>query len=676
MTRIGQWAIGLIGCFMASCLGLLAQGRPLHQPIGNDVWQVAEQPSAGITDAVVLEDVVRLYDDRIERFQRVRIFSRRGQEAFGVLPLGQNVLHLEGRVIEADGTETAIDPETDVAELLVYRFADTEQKYSFLTPPGLTNDCVLEVTWHEAAEKGLPKDSFMRPFAVPGPFFIKEKRFEFSTKTIMRLSSTLFSDQIVDIVTRFYWDKIPPPAKFKQSVHDGFTVLTYSDVPAMKDHPFGSMRRDDGMAVVQVFRTFPFEAKSVGGFWDSFGTAWVSVWFDFYQKKSKSYARFVRGVAERLPDRGPAGAKIALAAFHQRIQRADLMSPTQMAGMLTRDLEPIPFNDDLVLRAFQRGYAFSHNIGIAFFWFMRDLGFEPLLIFGPPNTEAHFDEREFNPFALDLPHPVFGIREAPDSERMLLLSPSDPGLSAGMVPAHLHGRRLLTIDPFKDWKHRFIALPHRPWQDHQQLYRLVMSLGEEGHWQMLLRQRFTGYFDAELRETLLPLAALSQTDVMADTWQKRLPHWRLDDTKVLNMTSDDEVEVRLRAVSRLPLQPDWAVVDPFPGVPPLLTVPDIWPSERRQPVVLSSNMGQVAQAEIRLPKGWQLRGNPSWQRENTFGTVSFKAWQKDERVLVERRVVVSTCEADADAEPALRNFLTWMTMADAQTVALDRGGQP
>ena len=623
-------------------------------------WDIGEDPARNIFDAVVLEDITRFGNTQIERVRRVRILSENGKAAADLVDFAGKVTRLKGRVVDISGQVTRFEQKEDFVEVLAFRSRRTKQKSKYLLPPGLTSDCVVEVSWRQQAEGGLPKDSYGESYLVQEPYHCIKKEFQIEYGA---------NKSPGYLVTRYVWTNILPPAKFEERKEkNGETVVTYREVPPVMDFPYGNRHLDRNTAYFLAYLTFPDYSSEHDSFWKEFSRSFAKQILDVQFGRSKDYKDWLKELKNGLPE-DPLMAAIAVhKALAGRVSSTELMPPEKKVDLDDKDLSPG--------KSFDLGYASPHERGQLFYKTLSDLKipfkvYFPTSVYGPK-----FDSKALNPFDLYLNAPLIALDRG--NSQMVLFSPQWPEYPPGFIPPHLQGGPALVVDPDNRWQCNFANSPRFGPEAHKVIRQYQLKITPDGTIDLEVSEEVSGVFEASLREDYLPIPQDERDEKLQRVWQNRISTWQIESAVVSN-AEDFEKKIGLRVQAKETLELDrlsWIALQPFPGSTQPLSSPEIWPDNRTQPILLPHCSTYIDLATISLPQGWVLRGDSSWQKENDVGLVRYVAVQKDNAITVRRDIVLKQDLMPADKERDLKYFLAWMEEASRQNIGITKGDGP
>jgi hypothetical protein len=116
-------------------------------------------------------------------------------------------------------------------------------------------------------------------------------------------------------------------------------------------------------------------------------------------------------------------------------------------------------------------------------------------------------------------------------------------------------------------------------------------------------------------------------------------------------------------------------INPFPGMPSAISIPDNLPQTRSVPICLGYARTHRASARISLPEGFQLVPTPVMDQKNYFGRVRWSVKvdpDKSGEAILNYEMVLSESNTNELYYPALLQFLGWVQDAQSRPVILER----
>lgn len=121
-------------------------------PIPAEDWAVKEEPARGIQGAVVLEKRLRFDKMGLVYYYRLRILSEAGKRLANFRPPAR-AHGFEGRTVQRDGRELTFQDDKDFTTTTLSTWSGFERQETVVFPPGLTSDCILELTFRSSGNR-------------------------------------------------------------------------------------------------------------------------------------------------------------------------------------------------------------------------------------------------------------------------------------------------------------------------------------------------------------------------------------------------------------------------------------------------------------------------------------------------------------------------------------------
>lgn len=635
-----------------------------ERAVADSEWDIKEDAEKGIYDAVILEQTTYITTTAIKHYRRIRVLSERGAASAELTDISNRSRGIEGRVIDADGSVTPFRESTDLIETLGYRLGRDKEKTKILVPPGLTRDCIVEMSWREPAEDGLPLRTYSKRYVIPDDFYCLKKTIVL-TNTVMKRQTGYFP-------TRFMWTQIAAPAEFEQSEKGGDKIFTYRNVPALRREPFGNAYMDPAMAYVLTYKTFPDYGRDPQVFWSDFGKGWVRSTYGVSYATPGQFDQWLKGLQQELKGQPIEDALMVYAGFLEKYRTEDFLTPAERAAVKEKvEIE----NNRLLLSTVEKaGYTPSYYLSQILYKVFEDLGLEPYVVFAGSVTGAPFRMEEMNPFVLDIHHPLVALKLGED--QWLAFSPSDPHYPPGVVPSIYRGQNVVGFGKVTKWKPVSVALPRLNWESHLALRSYTMSIASSGEAHFDAQERARGRMAASLRGRYFNLPQDERDQYLRSRWQRRARNWLIEDARVEGADSFGEsIVCKVSGALTFDLEGDeWLAFNPFPGDRLIIDLDYEWEPDRLQPVILPSAGAQVDETRCVLPDGWSLMGDPSWEKRNGIGLVRFKATQEGNELVVKREIIFENSFLAPAGQPHLMLMSAWIDEAMSQTLAIGLKG--
>ncbi len=644
------------------------EAYPLMATIDPKLWDIPTAIRNQAQDALILKHATRVTDDKIHHYLLIHVLTNGARSELQSIDLGDHLIYLKGRVIDRTGKETPVDRDRDVTRVLNFQTRDQKNHSVIVVPSGLTPDSLLELSWSEKAEHGLPLDTTIKVWPVQEPVYCMEKTFEIDASTLYNFAGAHVSDEVLDLATRLVWTPVAAPIEFNLSESSGFTLLSYKNIPALTEAPFSDAAADSGLARIFMFRTTRFQGVTLKQFWHDFSQVLLRGLYGETFYKDGAYGTWVWRT-RRLTNKLNAEEAVAVfQEFRKQINRSDRLDDLQRKGLrvLERDLLG---SSDLLNQVFLKRYADPYSMGLIFYRVMVDCGFHPVLMFAP-QAGMPFSPESLNPFAIDFLHPIIGIR---DGGAWYTFAPAATECDSGYIPDRYRRNQLLIVDPLNNFATSFMTLDRPSWKLNRLFQAYSLQVNTNGAVKFNLAETRQGSYSAELRDAMESLSDAARTDLLTSAWQQALSDYAIGPTAIEGL-DDFIAKVKVSVSGTCPPQLGKGrllAIDPFPGMQPIIPLPSAWPENpRTEKIVLPENRGQASRCTLTLPAGWKVQGKVDWAEANAIGKVSYKLSKDGERYLVECQMIVEKSEFEASDEPLLRQYAEWVQRAMDQRIAV------
>jgi hypothetical protein len=190
-----------------------------------------------------------------------------------------------------------------------------------------------------------------------------------------------------------------------------------------------------------------------------------------------------------------------------------------------------------------------------------------------------------------------------------------------------------------------------------------------------LSTEFAGYPEYVERSRYLTLDPTEQAKALKEHYERSMKNLQVSSAEVFNSAS---AQMGLSWSLKGSLEREGGrkrAVDPFPGMPWPLWVPDRLEETRAIPIVLPFPMIQEAVSTFKIPKGYRIPALEEVSHENGFGKV---VWTPSVDAATSTVKVTFRTEVLANSAPpsewqAFRTFLQWVEAGCRRQVILSRG---
>lgn len=621
-----------------------------------EVWAIKEDPAKGLKGALVLEDRISFKGNCIEYRYRVRIFAESGQSAAEFNQFPNLAEGFDGRTVYPDGKIVKFSKRTDFASKSITA-GDLREKRTVVIAPGVTNDCVVELLWREpAAEMGkwspLPErfgNSFFTQLANPFP-----------TKE--------FTIEVVNNC-QFFYTYFPTRTLRPETTTNGrMKIFTFRDIPAKEPIPFGFDQARDFPAFTMFYVPEELKISAIEGgknFWSNAANYYFKRNLKTEVKKGRDYRNLFEELCKDVVGSATEQAAEIKIRMDAKIRNLSDLTIAEK-GNLKRE-EKGEINSHLLDETAQRGSTDGYGMVVLYLHLLQDKGLQPQLAL-VANKRSHL--LRFNcPNILQFDSYLMGLPD--DKGDMFWIEPARRFSIPGIVHPNYQDTQAIQINP-KDWAASLITIPAQPISINERKYSVEVIPGDSAD-RFTLKASFKGYpeyverarySDFEQREQNNRLkeyleewhksGTIAKTEVKGTQDSKQLVSWSAEG-------SIEREEARQREVQ------------PFPGIPTALYIPDEWPEARRDLIHIPFHVTQENTSIIHIPEGWTWNGAEPYRYENHFGLVFWNAEkQGNNTIKVVLRIEVDNHLTPASSYTALKTYLGWIKEASNRVVILQK----
>jgi len=381
MTR---FLLALLCCCAFRAAG--AEPAPLWPPIPPEVWALKDATLPGGMGAINVSRRLQAINSHVAHQYRIRICSERGKGAAEFSTFPTSTSNLRGRVVYPDGKEVAFQSDRDFHTKIVSTTAKGENQRKLLVPPGLTDDCVVDLRWEEP-----------RYWELWSRYGKGDEVFDLATPyPIQTLSVELGA------MNYFSYSLMSTPQDRTKTVVGDLVVHTMKNVPAMEPVSF-SIRSDLDVPRLKLFvlntRLGDAARKGSGPFWDEV----VLLYKEFFTKgvtAGKPYQTLSAALRKDLPPGPQASAAELMLRLRERIRNLDQLTLQEQAARTRKAVDKRLDTRDLDAAA-ERGDTTSMGMLLLGFRMLQDAGLRPRLTIVTNRDKATFNLQLKDPSLLD-----------------------------------------------------------------------------------------------------------------------------------------------------------------------------------------------------------------------------------------------------------------------------------
>lgn len=623
------------------------------------VWDIKEDPAKGLLGAQVLEDHIWFRGGYVEHLYRVRIFGESGRSGMEIAEFPSGVTDVEGRTVYPDGRILTYNSKKDFATK-VLASGDNREKRTVLIPPGVTNDCVVELSWKEVAhEHGkfspLPSSHgyYSSSMVLANRFPTRELTVEFAPGFKYAYAPTATRTQMPEVTSR-----------------NGYRILTYRDIPGMEPVPYAlDVTRDfPRLRLYWIPEILGVPARDSGSaFWKAATEHYFQPWYQGDVKKDRSYKALFEELWNGLSGSDIEQATELIARLNARIRNTSY--PT-FAESDKKEFGTANIDSQDLGAAARRGFTDEEGMLILYLNLLMDHGLKPKI--------ARVADRDFNLFSFETPD-AFQFRSAlvgfdiPGGKGTWWVEPGRRFMPPGIVHPDYQGTPALLLNT-ANWTATSSQISAQGPATNTQRFQ-VEVVGEEEEDRFNIQATFQGYPDYRERMSFLGLDQGGRTKELKERLEGSWKRVNITSSEILGV-EDGRKGIAWKASGKMEQEEGRIrVLHPFPCLPWALQIPDAWPTTREVGILIPYLRTHEAVSTIHLPAGWHWGGSDPYEHRNRFGSVSWTAEsQADGTVRVSLKVQATGFYEQASAYEGFKTFLAWVQEASGRTLALTRKG--
>lgn len=619
-------------------------------PIPAEAWAVKDAATEG-KGVVVLETRLKITVRYIEVFQRIRVTSAAGREALWLPAFGAADENITGRTVQPDGKETPFTKKDFLSRKQLRNGGERER--TVLVPPGVTQDCIVELQWRRGKNLG------------------SGGNFSWGDQLLWTLSGDFpVRTATVELSKNLGWNSGLFPGRAARSGRSEDTTtrsFALLDIPASEDPPYSTVasRHSTVLVLFPMFEDLAFEVKQgPEAFWNAAGAKLYKHLFDTELRKGSAYKELSLALRRDLPAGASAQAAELLKRLNARIR--NLEEPTfAEQGLKPREAPSFLELGDMA----KAGAATGFGMTTLYMSLLRDAGIPFKVALAADRDIWNFSPRMTN---LDQFNAVLVGVDAEGGTAWF--APGWRLAPPGILPAVFQGTQAMVYET-AGWTGHAQSLPVQAMAANRRSYDYQLELGEEGdHFRMDCS--VAGVQEEDERSRYFALDAAAQDKAYRERLEEERKGVQLEKASVLN-GADLSKPIAFHAEGRIEREEGRRrTVDPFPLTPMAHWVPEHLEESRQEPIVLPCAGIHSAHASFRIPEGWAFGGAPAYEQSNSFGTVSWKVAKETrtdgEYCVVDLRVETARAAAAASDYAAFKDFLGWIREASGRTLVLEK----
>jgi len=646
-------------CWMLPALISLPTQAAGWPPISPEVWALKEDPEKGIKDAIILEDRTVFHDTRLERILRIRVLTEAGRQAAHLEEFSQECFDFDGRTVYPDEKVVTYSKRQDFSRK-ESTVGNQSQAKTFLMPPGVTGNCVIELRWFEAVNYAWraplpPRMGYQATWRFGGPYF------------------TLL--ETIEISQYFPWAYAVIPGRnlrLERIQRSGMNIIHAKNIPAIEHSPYSLSASVDRPLFMAYWQPRPLWLKADEGpkaYWDALGEEIWKKEFDSQIEKGKHYSAFKDLISAKVQSKAPQAMALELLShLNQEILNTSRLTYAEAAQRTKDKFTP---NKNNLNGICELRTASGMGMVKLCYCLLQDMGLSPKLALVADRDDRLFKEKVLNPWQLS--DVLIAVEEL--GKEPLLIDPSMRFGPHGLILPDYQGVRGLLIDPKAKWSSQPFVVPTQEPSFNTRKYTYDLTLGESED-TFKVQAQFGGYPEFVERRKYCASEQVEQNRQLKEGLEKKLAGVSIGKTEVLNATSPKET-VAWKAEGAFERESSrQRYIEPFPAMPWPLYVPDMFPKDRSLAIVLPYLQIHTGRSSIKAPKGFRLRLANPMEEQNLFGRVSWSMAPaksgEDGAVEVTLEVSVDRMFAGPETYEEFKTYLGWISEACRRTVILEK----
>lgn len=627
-------------------------GRAGLPPIPAEVWAMKEDPAKGIVGAVVLEDRVSFRNTHVEYVFRVRILSEGGRSAAELPAFSEDCYGFEGRTVYPDGRQVVFNGRKDFQRKTLITVGAFESKQTKFIPPGVTGNCVVELHWKESADHDR-----MSPLPKRNPYFWE-----------LILSNPFFTEKaVIELPMNFPYAfrLLPTRSQVPVVTEKGIMrTFTFSNMPSQEELPFSLDSTRDRPRFLAYYQPDPLKYsanKGGDGYWKAAVDVFFRPYFSSELSTGKNFRALSQELSQGLPTEPFALAHELMLRLDARIRNLSRLTHAEKA----QRKEGERIDSQNLEQAAKLGETTGTGMGLLYLELLRAHGIQPLVA-----LVADRDQRLFSPAITTLfqfTHQIYGI-EGPKG--VLWVDPALRYAAPGVVHPDYQGSTALVINT-KDWTFTPRQMPMQPAAMNQLRWTYELSPGE-GEDRFTAKAEFSGIPELVQRYRFLELEQAEQNRELKEDFEQRLKSATLSKCEVSNaqnpkLNTSFSIEGRIESESE-----GRRLLSPFPGMKGVLTIPDVMPTRRTDPILIPYARVHQATSRIHVPTGWKASELAPLDQQNEFGRVRWAIALEGSDAVVTFRVDLAGVYRGPEKYEELKQLLAWIQEATNRQIELKR----
>lgn len=583
--------------------------------------------------------------------------------------LPEKIQFLEGRVTLPDGKALEISKREDFLVRKVVSSANGTVKEGVLIPPGVTGNCVLELRWRVATERGEGALQGRGWLQYMSPLPTSCGSFHYWT-----LGSSLPTQKcVVQMSKEADWPFHLLSGKdfyMEEGAGAKGRTFTFRNLPAVPEVPFSLPIKCPSPKLV-IYRPIEEVAYLTGNapaiaYWSKVGELFYKPWFMVKVRRSSDFKKFSMEIRKDLTgtphERALAIAERAL----KRVRNIDQLAYDEKLPFGAGYQVELDGYSDLDFAA-RSGFADRKGMPKLLFHLLADEGLAPSIALVSDRYDWAVMPEVRSPFQFD--KLLIGV--ADPKKGILWMDPTNRYLQPGQIPEEFTGSRIVVLET-PDWKAGLQDLMPSPASANTRNFTYQLDAQEE-ECSVKIAASLTGAKALSVREALGPMSPSKREAYLKELFERNnfiISRCELSDT----LDATRPLTYTLEGTQ--PLEQGRNLrIRPFPGLNAGIYLPDNLANTRQDPIVMPCQSTQEATCTVHVPPGYLLPQEILFSHSNQWGRVFFRAHQEPGGgdIAVNLTIKTQGFFSGPDGYQALKNYLEWVRTAIHLDINLEKG---
>lgn len=634
------------------------------------IWGKTPKDFKSDPSAVIILDSTRFRDKELARFKRVLILGDAGRGAAEIVGINPNAIDLEGRVLYPDGLIIPFQNGKDILLQTNVTYKNKSSKTYRIMPPGVNSHCLIDFRWKEPIGenwRSIPEYyGLSLDLRIPSEYFLER--------------SEIIIEHQVERSNWSYKFEVNPDCQPKVINSELETKYIFSDVPALRKIPFSS-NADTGRPRFFFYYEFDIAhalldfygdtAKYNLTYWQAISQTMVWQRFERDVSIGSIFKNWVEVNSKDLPLDPNEKANELLRRMHAAVKPAHELTDQERPYLegKTKQRDTVRL-DELITS----GIADAHSIQLLYYHLLRRTGLDPMIVFSVDRDENRLRIAQNNVFQFDCT--LIGIMLP--NKQMACFDPASRWTGGKVLPWFQGSNAILFVpgNTRKDWDVKMGTLPvllensnRKMWNFHIEFAGNDELISLEGRaigvpaWQLRRELAFQ-----DLNNQRRSMQTALETAFNAALWKN---------VEIINAQDPDkDISWKASGIKEIEYERSFKIY-PFPGIQSPISIPESWPLDRTQPIIMPF-LGQLeAECHITIPPGYKTPAAFTFRKNNVIGDVEWivtplKFGVINSGTSIKMTIVTKSHKANIDRYEDLKEWAGWIKEVMGMYLILDK----